>query len=109
MKSGCAALHTNCILWREASKALLAFVSWKGFELDFISTFCPKNEVTVALTKLESTWYYQGQKSVDDYIGEFSDLVEEAGYPNSLSIIIKFRKGLDQDIHRDGARQTRGQ
>jgi len=48
-------------------------------------------------TKLESAWYYQGQKSVDDYIDEFSELVE-AGYSDGLSIVMKFRKGLDQDI-----------
>jgi Zinc knuckle/Retrotransposon gag protein len=98
MKSGCAALYANRILRRETSEALLAFVSWKGFELDFISKFCPKNEATVALTKLESTWYYQGWKSVDDYINEFSELVEEAGYSDGLSIVMKFRKGLDRDI-----------
>jgi hypothetical protein len=52
----------------------------------------------VALTKLESTQYYQGRKSVDDYIDEFSELVEEAGYSNGLSIVMKFWKGLDWDI-----------
>jgi hypothetical protein len=66
--------------------------------LDFISKFCPKNEATVALTKLESTQYYQGWKSVDDYIDEFSKLVEEAGYSDGLSIVMKFQKGLDQDL-----------
>ena len=60
--------------------------------------FCPKNEAMVALTKLELTQYYQGQKSVDDYIDEFSELVEEAGYSDGLSIVMKFRKGLDWDI-----------
>ena len=51
MKSGCTALHANHILWREASEALPAFISWKGFELDFIS-FCLKNEAIVALTNV---------------------------------------------------------
>jgi hypothetical protein len=98
MKSGCAALHANHILQRETAETLPVFVSWKGFELDFVSKFCPKNEATVALTKLESTQYYQGRKSVDDYIDEFSELVEEAGYSDGLSIIMKFWKGLDRDI-----------
>jgi hypothetical protein len=66
--------------------------------LDFISKFCPKNEATVALTKLESTQYYQSWKSVDDYFDKFSELVEEAGYSDGLSIIMKFWKGLDQDL-----------
>jgi len=35
---------------------------------------------------------------VDDYIDEFSELVDEAGYTDGLSIVMKFRKGLDRDI-----------
>jgi len=98
MKSRRAALHTNRILWREASEALLAFISWKEFELYFISKFCPKNEAMVALTKLELTQYYQGQKLVDDHIDEFSELVKEAGYSDNLgAIVMKFQKGLDWD------------
>jgi len=73
MKSGCAALHANCILQRETVEM-------------------------VALTKLESKRYYQGWKLVDYYINEFLELVEEAGYSDGLSIVIKFRKGLDRDI-----------
>jgi hypothetical protein len=53
MKSGHVALYANCILQRETSEALPAFISLKGFELDFICKFCPKNEAMVVLTKLE--------------------------------------------------------
>jgi hypothetical protein len=35
---------------------------------------------------------------VDDYINKFSELVEEAGYSDGLSIIMKFQKGLDRDL-----------
>src|SRR6266481_3109768 len=108
MKSGRAALYANRILQGEASEILPAFISWKGFELDFTSKFCPKNEVMVALTKLESTRYYQGRKAVDDYIDEFSELVEEAGYVDSLSIVMKFRRGLDRDIQDQIAELVQG-
>src|SRR5882757_2675619 len=91
-----------------AATLLPAFISWKGFELDFISKFCPKNEATVALTKLESTRYYQGRKSVDDYIDEFSELIEEAGYSDGLSIVMKFRKGLDRDLQDCIAEMVQG-
>ena len=60
MKSGRAALYANRILRKEASEDLPVFLSWQGFERDFSSKFCPKNEATVALTKLESSRYYQG-------------------------------------------------
>jgi hypothetical protein len=76
--------------------------------LNFISKFCPKNEAMVALTKLESTQYYQGRKSVDDYIDEFLELVEEAGYSDGLSIVMKFRKGLDQDLQDRIAEMVQG-
>jgi hypothetical protein len=108
MKSRHAALYANHILRRETSEALPAFVSWKGFELDFISKFCPKNEATVALTKLELTRYYQGRTSVDDYIDKFSELVEEAGYSDGLSIVMKFQKGLDWDIQDRIAEMVQG-
>jgi hypothetical protein len=51
-----------------------------------------------ALTKLKSTRYYQGRKAVDDYIDEFSELIDEAEYTDSLSIVMKFQRGLDRDI-----------
>src|SRR5258705_10891847 len=70
--------------------------------------FSQKNEATVALTKLESTWYYQGRKSVDDYIDEFSELVEEAGYSDGLSIVMKFRKGLDRELQDRIAEMVQG-
>jgi hypothetical protein len=35
---------------------------------------------------------------VDDYIDEFLELVKEAGYVDGLSIIMKFRRGLDRNI-----------
>ena len=100
MKSGQAALYANRILWKEASDDLLAFFQWRDFERDFVSKFCQKDEATAALTKLESTHYYQGRKSVDDYIDEFSELVDEAGYTDGLAIVMKFQKGLNQDILR---------
>jgi hypothetical protein len=64
--------------------------------------------VTAALTKLESTCYYQGRKAVDDYIDEFSELVEEAGYVDGLSIVMKFWRGLDRDIQDQIAELVQG-
>jgi hypothetical protein len=35
---------------------------------------------------------------VDDYTDEFSELIDEAGYTDGLSIVMKFWRGLDRDI-----------
>jgi hypothetical protein len=98
MKSRRAALYANSILQNEASRHVPSFLSWRDFEGGFTSKFCPKNKVTAALTKLEFARYYQGRKAVDDYIDEFLELVEEAGYVDGLSIVMKFWRGLDRDI-----------
>ena len=45
---------------------------------------------------------------MDDYIDEFSELVEEAGYSNGLSIIMKFQKGLDWDLQDRIAEMVQG-
>src|ERR1700722_7950851 len=51
---------------------------------------------------------YQGRKSVDNYIDEFSELVDEAGYTDGLAIVMKFRKGLDRDIQDRIAEMVQG-
>ena len=45
---------------------------------------------------------------MDDYIGEFSELVKEAGYSDGLSIVMKFWKGLDRDIQDSIAEMVQG-
>ena len=45
---------------------------------------------------------------MDDYINEFSELVDEVGYTAGLSIVIQFRKGLDQDIQDQIAEIAQG-
>jgi len=61
-----------------------------------------------ALTKLESKDYHQGRKAVDNYIDEFSKLVDEAGYMDGLSIVIKYWKCLDRDIQDQIAEMVKG-
>jgi hypothetical protein len=41
--------------------------------------------------RLESEQYFQGQRTVDQYVDEFSDLIDLSGYLDPLAIIIKFR------------------
>ena len=35
---------------------------------------------------------------MDEYLDEFRDLIDQAGYTEDLAIVIKFRRGLRRDI-----------
>jgi hypothetical protein len=62
---------------------------------EFTATFCPENEATTALMRLESDRYYQGKQNVEAYIDEFKDLVNLSGYTDPIAIVLKFRRGLN--------------
>jgi hypothetical protein len=62
---------------------------------EFAVTFCPENEATTALMRLESDRYYQGKRNVEAYIDEFKDLVDLSGYTDPIAIVLKFRRGLN--------------
>jgi hypothetical protein len=73
----------------------MAFADWTDFTLEFMSTFCPENEATSALMRLESDRYFQGQRNVEAYIDEFKDLVDMSGYTDPIAIVLKFHRGLN--------------
>ena len=52
----------------------------------------------VAVNTLESISYFQGKHSIDDYLDKFRDLITDAGYTDSKTIVVKFQKGLDSKI-----------
>jgi hypothetical protein len=52
----------------------------------------------MAIVQLESESYYQGRKSMDEYIDEFEELIRKAGYGDDKVKVIKFRKGLNPKI-----------
>jgi hypothetical protein len=68
----------------------MCFASWHNFTEEFAATFCPENEATTALMRLESDWYYQGKRNVEAYIDEFKDLVDLSGYTDPIAIVLKF-------------------
>jgi Retrotransposon gag protein/Zinc knuckle len=98
MKSGRASLWSQRVLRKQLEERRISFPTWYDFRTAFVSDFCPKNETQMALAKLETNGYFQGKRSVDDYIDEFRELVDQAGYREGLAIVVKFRRGLDRDI-----------
>jgi hypothetical protein len=74
-KGGCAASFAKRILQQEMWSGKMCFTSWHNFMEEFATTFCPENEATTALMRLESDWYYQGKRNVEAYIDQFKDLV----------------------------------
>lgn len=70
------------------------YTDWPTFQTTFIQEFCPENESTTAIMRLESSAYYQGKRTVDTYVDEFTDLVSISGYTDPITIVVKFRRGL---------------
>ena len=61
MKEGRAATFADRVIRHEERKNTARFVDWKAFREEFVRTFCPKNEATLAIMKLESEGYFQGK------------------------------------------------
>jgi hypothetical protein len=93
-KGGRAASFAECILRQELWSGKMCFTSWHDFTEEFAAMFCPENEATMALMRLESDRYYQGKQNVEAYIDEFKDLVDLSGYTDPIAIVLKFHRGL---------------
>lgn len=98
MKTGRAALFAERIVRYRMKYKYPKYNTWDEFRDAFITEFCPKNEAGLAIAKLETDGYYQGKRSVDEYVDEFKELIEQSGYNQGLPIVVKFRRGLNKDI-----------
>ena len=45
---------------------------------------------------LETSSYFQGKRTVDDYLDQFRDLIYDSVYTDLKTIVVKFRRGLDR-------------
>jgi hypothetical protein len=94
-KGGCAASFAECIFHQELRSGKMCFTSWREFTEEFASTFCPENEVTMLLMRLEFDRYFQAKQNVEVYIDEFKDLINLSSYTDPIAIVLKLRQGLN--------------
>jgi hypothetical protein len=73
----------------------MCFASWHDFTEEFTLMFCPENEATTVLMRLESDRYYQGKQNVEAYIDEFKDLVDLSSYTDPIAIVPMFHRRLN--------------
>lgn len=108
MKSGRAAKWAARVFRWEEENGVPRFGNWNAFRAEFSSEFCPAHSDISAINRLESTAYFQAKRSVDEYLDEFLDLITEAGYTDSKTIVVKFRRGLDSRLQDAIATMTSG-
>jgi len=51
----------------------------------------PLDVEAAAINVLETTAYFQGKWSVDDYLNQFRDLIYDSGYTDPKTVVVKFR------------------
>ena len=98
MSLGRAAKFSARVLRHLANTGSPMFADLRSFMENFVANFCPVDEEMTAALTLNDDTYYQGKRSVDEYVDEFTDLLEEAGMTDGLQVVIMFKKGLDPAI-----------
>jgi hypothetical protein len=108
MKSGCAAHFVDRQMHGYHNIGSLSYWLWQEFVDEFIAEFCPKNEVQTLRTKLETSKFFQGGSSVNEYIDDLCELIQHAHYFEGAHIALKFCQGLNQKIQDHVACLTSG-
>jgi hypothetical protein len=73
----------------------LPYSSWRDFVKEFVAEFGPKNKIQNARTNLKTSKYFQGSRTVDEYVDEFREMIDCAHYFKGAHIILKFHQGLN--------------
>lgn len=107
-KSECAATWAANILREARTKGHFRFGTWEEFEREFVVEFCPQNEESDALLRLQTSAYHQSSSSVDDYVDSFKALLDEtnltpdnrSSLPHLKLVVIYFRRGLRPGLEK---------
>ncbi len=54
--------------------------------------------LVTAINTLDTTSYFQGKCTVDEYLDQFCDLIYDSSYTDLKTIVVKFHWGLDRRI-----------
>jgi hypothetical protein len=101
MNQGRAQKWANRVYHWEAVPANVSnphFIDWDDFRSHFRTEFFPLHSDVVVTNKLEGTSYFQGRRTVDNYLDDFRDLISDSGYADPKTIVVKFRRGLNPSI-----------
>jgi len=93
-----AAKWSENLFRQEADTSIFPIRSWTNFEQQFQSQFFPVNAEADAINTLEGSSYYQGNRTVDDYLDSFLILASDAGYTDPRTLVVKFRRGLKLNV-----------
>lgn len=91
-----------------ANGGLKRFHTFTAFESHFIDEFCERDEIMKAVMALDSNKYFQGRRTVDEYVDEFLELTEQAQYHDGAYVVMRFRHGLDPQIQTQIATMASG-
>src|SRR6202790_608888 len=86
----------------------LPYTSYSDFTEEFANEFCLKNKIQTSRTELETVKYFQGTRTIDEYVDNFRELVERAQYFEGSHIVLKFQQGLNAKIQDHVACLTTG-
>jgi len=98
MKTGRANRWATREFEQEVKTGHLHFIDWLDFEEEFRKDFMPLDSESAAINVLETTAYFQGKRTVDDYLDQFRDLIYDSGYTDLKTVVVKFHRGLDRRI-----------
>jgi hypothetical protein len=69
------------------------FLDWEDFREEFRKEFTPSHADALAINQLESN------RSLDDFVDEFQDLIVDSGYTDPKTIVVKFRSITSNKIY----------
>jgi len=79
-KDGHAVKWFENLFRQEVDTGIFPIQSWVNFEQQFWSQFFLVNAEADAINALEGSLYYQGNRTVDNYLDSFLILASDAGY-----------------------------